>query len=235
MSLLYQNSVTNYWWDCPSCGTTKISSVLHDSVTNEILGAQLCCPECFYVIRGDENSYVDDSIYEIPAELVERLQTPRWQCQQCHGLNEKPSDKEMGDLKVDDLYCPHCDTWQCDIEGTPGFDPTAKLRREAKEVESKTRWENPIVPIELKEDQQKFEEKYQQYQAPETKTKAIKFETRNFLDSLHIPNRKKIAVIFSIAIAVGGIGSFAYEGLRTRQIDGILTQPNATTAIVVQR
>ena len=81
-------SVTNYWWDCPSCGETKISSVLHDDEGN-IKGATMCCPECCYVLKGEENIYVDETVYEIPPEWVALLEKPRWKCQQCGALNEK--------------------------------------------------------------------------------------------------------------------------------------------------
>lgn len=90
--------VTNYWWDCPSCGTTKISSVLHDD-DGKIKGARMCCPECFYVIKGDENSYVDETVYEIPEAWVSLLEIPRWKCQQCGALNTKPSEQEVKQLK----------------------------------------------------------------------------------------------------------------------------------------
>jgi ssDNA-binding Zn-finger/Zn-ribbon topoisomerase 1 len=215
MSLLNQNSITNYWIDCPSCGQTKISSVLHDEKTGEILGARMHCPECAYVFTGKENLYVDETIYEIPSEWVETLQIPRWKCQQCGRLNEKPSDKELGSLTVDDLYCKHCETWQCDIPGTPAYDPNAKLRREAREVEERSRWENPVSPIELKQDKEKFEETYS--------TPSLNLPTV-FSSS---PSINKILV----GLAVGGLTILSivgvYDNTRTHVVEGQLLQPLA--------
>lgn len=109
---------------------------------------------------GDyEHSYVDDFVYKIPEDLVEKLQIPRWQYQQCLGLNEKPEDKIIETLTVDDLYCQYCETWQFDIPGFPSYDSEAKLKCEVTVVEKKSRFENPIESIEYKEFREKAKNK----------------------------------------------------------------------------
>lgn len=223
-------SVTNYWWDCPSCGETKISSVLHDEDGN-IKGATMCCPECFYVLKGDEKTYVDETVYEIPAELVPSLGQPRWKCQHCGGLNEKPSAQELQNLTVDDLYCQHCETWQCDIPGTPSYNPNAALER-LKQAEKKSRFENPIIPVELKEDQQRFADTYQ-------KTFARKIlQTLNLdavlKDSYHIKNilsRNNLIKFLVVFVLIFGV----YDGLKIRSTEGLITNPTAEVTVKISQ
>ncbi|GEM_PF-5645208 len=209
--------VTNYWWDCPSCGNTKISSVLRDENGN-ILGATMCCPECFYVIKGTENTYVDETVYEIPSEWISFLEKPRWKCQQCGALNEKPSAQELQNLTVDDLYCKHCQTWQCDIEGTPSYDPDAVLKRE-QNIEKKSRWENPIIPVELKEDQENFQEKYT---SEKPKLSLMKNKNLGYVS---------MGLISVIIIS----GLFIYDGLKIREVKALITNPSATVKIDISK
>lgn len=124
--LLNKDSVTNYWWDCPSCGTTKISSVLKND-SGDIVGATSCCPECFYTIKGNEETYVDEDVYEIPPHLVEKLQQPRWFCKACGQINDLQPTNSLG---LNDLYCTTCETFQIDIsDQDPLLEKTSELKK----------------------------------------------------------------------------------------------------------
>lgn len=218
MSLIDKESITNFWWDCPSCGQTKISSVLHEderTYDSAILGARLHCPSCFYVMKGDEPSYVDETVYEIPAEWVERLEKPRWKCQQCGALNEA---HEVA--SADDLYCHACETWQCDIPDTPTYDPEAVLKRE-KYVEAKSRFENPITPIELIQDK-----------AAQQGTR--KKQTQKKQDKSPSGTLSNLQKLLIAGILVSGFGLWLFDGSRIRTIDASFTHPSASVTVEVQ-
>jgi hypothetical protein len=230
MSLINQNSTTNYWWDCPSCGQTKISSVLHETedFSSEIIGARLQCPECFYVIRGNgtEHEYVDNSVYSIPTDKIELLQTPRWKCQECGGLNLLDDNIDRFNLTVDDLCCSHCETWQCDIPGSPNYDANAKVRRESIVVEEKSRWENPIIPIELKDDYAKFESNYE-YSPSD-------IEKPSFTLSLPKIGRRTWIISGVLALSLG-LGGFIFDGVRPRTVEAEISQPQVQTSQTVEQ
>ena len=135
---------------------------------------------------------------------------------------KKPSEEELKDLTIDDLYCQSCETWQCDIPGTPNYNPNAALER-YKKVEKKSRWENPIAPIELQEDKENLSEKNESNES--NNVNEVKAKGK-------IPYLKTKVGIFA------GIFStflFIYDGFRVREVEGLITNPNATVSVNISK